>query len=397
MTAALRKSDPVLRAAAGEPPLGRDGKFFRDDQGEIFEHDNERYRSASTKIGILELENGKWLAQPPSFHVDGQQYDSRDHALRAGIARLIRRSRKYEKNGEGDGTHWSEGYAGRVREWALSIKPEVAETGDVLANPDSGITKVALQGTTDDASQPNGHPGTDGSPSGASARMIEAPSDGDNSPQTISSDPIVAMLVEAHRARKLYPAGHTFSMTNPIQNGRVVMLAVCSCGVGFAYHTDNYERMDAAIEAHLQKFDHQPEKVDGRGQPIGEPAKKSRKRKSSDGVCPVPAGDVAATDANGLRTKGEADDGPSARRSTPASNGGSLAHDTGTTQCEDRASPGSSETTSEAGGNSQPRNPAPVNKPSAGAGEIVGSVDLDDPFIRAAIDLAWRDPPQVTA
>lgn len=373
MTAALRKSDPVLRAAAGEPPLGRDGKFFRDDQGEIFEHDNERYRSASTKIGILELENGKWLAQPPSFHVDGQQYDSRDHALRAGIARLIRRSRKYEKNGEGDGTHWSEGYAGRVREWALSIKPEVAETGDVLANPDSGITKVALQGTTDDASQPNGHPGTDGSPSGASARMIEAPSDGDNSPQTISSDPIVAMLVEAHRARKLYPAGHTFSMTNPIVNGQMVTMGTCSCGETFSYKWGSYERMDAAIEAHWQKFDHLPEKVDGRGNPIN----------AEEGSAASTKPTRRAKQRSAPKT-GDNHEPANAALPEPASV---------TSNVVDAGSP-----LSEAGGNSQPRNPAPVEVPSAGAGEIVAAqicapdtLDWDSPLIKMAIDLAWRE------
>ncbi|WP_339548600.1 hypothetical protein, partial [Pseudomonas sp. RA_35y_Pfl2_P32] len=52
-----------------------------------------------------------------------------------------------------------------------------------------------------------------------------------------------------------------------------------------------YEQMDAAIEAHLQKFDHLPEKVDGRGHAIkpGDGARiakaaKPKKRKSSDGA-----------------------------------------------------------------------------------------------------------------
>jgi hypothetical protein len=30
------------------------------------------------------------------------------------------------RNKEGEGTHWTEGYAGRVIEWALSLKPEKA-------------------------------------------------------------------------------------------------------------------------------------------------------------------------------------------------------------------------------------------------------------------------------
>lgn len=81
-------------------------------------------------------------------------------------------------------------------------------------------------------------------------------------------DPIVRALCEAHCARQAFPAGHTFAMTNPIQNGRMVTLGTCACGDSFSYAYGSYERMDAAIEAHLQKFDRLPEMVDGRGQPI---------------------------------------------------------------------------------------------------------------------------------
>jgi len=71
---------------------------------------------------------------------------------------------------------------------------------------------------------------------------------------------------------------------------------------------------------------------------------------SSDGSCPVPPSDVAGDNANGSRMKGDADDSPSAHRSSPTSNSGSLAPDIGTTQCEDRASPGPSETQMPSGG-----------------------------------------------
>jgi hypothetical protein len=142
--AAAKASAPViLRNAAGEPPLGSAGAFFRDDQGEMFVHPAEAYRTPATRIGILELDNGRWLALPPSFHVERPQYDSREVALRAAIASLIRRARKYMRNKEGEGTHWTEGYAGRVIEWALSLKPE----------------KALHQGTAAVAAAPSGHPG----------------------------------------------------------------------------------------------------------------------------------------------------------------------------------------------------------------------------------------------
>jgi hypothetical protein len=108
----------------------------------------------------------------------------------------------------------------------------------------------------------------------------------------VSSDPIVRALSEANRVRKIFPAGHTFSMTNPIINGQMVTLGACSCGDSFSYAYGSYERMDAAIEAHWQKFDHLPEKTNGRGQPINKinaqdraasPPKERRRRRSRNG------------------------------------------------------------------------------------------------------------------
>jgi hypothetical protein len=68
-----------------------------------------------------------------------------------------------------------------------------------------------------------------------------------------NSDPVVAELLAAKRVRDRYPAGHTFSMTNPIINGQMVTLGTCTCGETFSYKWGTYERMDAAIEAHWQK------------------------------------------------------------------------------------------------------------------------------------------------
>lgn len=88
----------------------------------------------------------------------------------------------------------------------------------------------------------------------------EAP---DESP--LLSDPVVRELLAAHRARKLYPEGHNFAMTNPLVNGRIATVATCSCGAVLSYPGSVFDRIDAAIEAHWQKFDHLPGKVDGRG------------------------------------------------------------------------------------------------------------------------------------
>jgi DNA adenine methylase len=51
----------------------------------------------------------------------------------------------------------------------------------------------------------------------------------------------------------------------------VKTLGTCTCGHFFVFAGGEHERMDAAIEAHWQKFDSLPLKVDGRGQPILDP------------------------------------------------------------------------------------------------------------------------------
>jgi hypothetical protein len=260
---------PVLRSAAGEPPLGAGGKFFRDDQAEMFDHPAASYRTPASRIAVLELEDGRWLSSPPSLSVVRPSFATREAALRGAIARMIRRARKYMRNRDGEGTQWEEGYAGRIIEWALSLKPaptssdgsgsEAARTCDVPAS--------ALQwGVTQAGHSP------DSSAAAGRNRVRKdagvAPGPSDSNEQSANSDPIVAALVAAHRARKAWPAGHVFAMTSPVQNGRMVTLGTCSCGDTFSYAFGCYELMDAAIEAHLQKFDHLPGKVDGRGQPI---------------------------------------------------------------------------------------------------------------------------------
>jgi hypothetical protein len=187
----------------------------------------DRDRQPSIKIGVLELENGKWMAHPPGFRVAIPVFFvSREDALTDASDEMVIRAQRYMGNGEGDGTHWTADFGGQVIRWAKSLlqpAEQASVPSDVLANIDQPI-----------------------------------------------SDPIVAELVAAHRARKVYPAGHTFSMTNPVINKKMVTLGTCSCGDSFSYPygSAGFERMDAAIEAHWQKFDHLPERVDGRGNPI---------------------------------------------------------------------------------------------------------------------------------
>ena len=246
MTATAALATPVLRNAAGEPPLGSAGAFFRDDQGEIFQHPIESYRVPGTVIGVLELDNGKWLAKPPSFSVSLRQHDSREQALRIAIAAMVRRARKYARNKDGEGTHWSEGYAGRVIEWALSLKPE----RDV--DVPQGTSEGTWCGTLTDkmANEELTIAGYEASDGGAEL-----------------SDPVVKFLVEQHGLRMQFPAKHTFSMTTEVADGRIVSVATCKCKQVFKFGSNDYLRMNAAIEAHWRRFAHD-KMVDGRGQPI---------------------------------------------------------------------------------------------------------------------------------
>ena len=76
------------------------------------------------------------------------------------------------------------------------------------------------------------------------------------------------ILVREQRARDLYPAGHCVRMTNPVIDGQWVTLGTCACGETFSFPWGEYDRMAAAIEAHWQKYDHLPDKVDGQGFPV---------------------------------------------------------------------------------------------------------------------------------
>jgi hypothetical protein len=122
MTAAL-KPPSLLHTATGEPPLGRNAEFFAGDQDEIFEHDNPRHRSSLTRMGVLELEGGKWLTKPPSFHTNVPPFNSRAETLHFAMSAMIRRA-----GGDGEGTRWTKDYADAVICWAQILMPACASS-----------------------------------------------------------------------------------------------------------------------------------------------------------------------------------------------------------------------------------------------------------------------------
>jgi hypothetical protein len=249
----------------------------------------------------------------------------------------------------------------------MNLRPEILDQGAaVIDGPLSGHPDVAASGeagVTDDG--PVAHSGEVNQP----------------------IDPIVAELAALHQARTVWPAGHTIGMTNPIVNGRMLTLGTCSCGVSFSYAWGEHQRMDAAIEAHWQKFDHLPDKVDGRGRPI----------ESSDG----------RTDEAMARDVGAASGGPS-----PAS----ADHDAKDHESVDEAGVGSERPSPseadkylagiaarlkspDAGQMTASVEPAPAVQGdvlAAGADEFeaapIGAGDDDDDWLlKAAEALAWKD------
>jgi DNA adenine methylase len=413
----------TLLTIDGEPPLGIGGLAFRDDQGEIFEHDNPRYRSPSTRIGVLALEGGKYLSHPPGFRVDGRQHVSREIALRAAIAAMVRKARKCMRAREGEGAHWSEGYAGRVIDWALSLKP--AKQGMVQGATEQGATVI-------------GHPGDD--TLGNAETVSEAGVTDDTGSalacalnQTLDqktyaaidagaaiSDPIVRDLVEAHEKRRQFPASHTFAMTTDVADGRIISVATCKCGQVFKFGSNDFLRMNAACEAHWRRFDHD-KMVDGRGEPIvpGDAARiagsKTRKRrKSSDGGGEAPA-TAERPAGTGDRLAGHESGTPNGaqyRSVTPAADqpcdhpapeaGKRVRKDAGT-------APGPSEAKSNiADDSAHPQSPSLRSEPasvtpspeagstSQEAAPIGAGVDVPDdwsPLLKAAMGMAWQEAP----
>jgi hypothetical protein len=137
MTQAALKPTPILRTASGEPPLGPEGKSFRDDQGEIVCHDNPRYATAA-RIGVLQLDDGGWLTTPPGpgFKVDGLRYDTREDAIQDACESLMALARLRMAAGEGEGTSWTADLGNAVIQWAQAREDQAkrdARRGALLA------------------------------------------------------------------------------------------------------------------------------------------------------------------------------------------------------------------------------------------------------------------------
>lgn len=98
-----------LRTAGGHMPCDQWGNYFSLGQGELHHHPAYmaggagRYGGCRSigidfSVGLLALNNGKWLARPTrevlSYTVNSRQYDSRVHALRHAVAKVVRMARR---------------------------------------------------------------------------------------------------------------------------------------------------------------------------------------------------------------------------------------------------------------------------------------------------------------
>jgi hypothetical protein len=125
----------LIRTAAGELPNGSPSHcFFALSQGELFyppgyrDDDHRLLHGINFTIGVLLLENGRWLARPTmgrsSYSIWATQYESRETALRAAVARVLRDCRARARPVRGDlplGFRISHELAQEVITWALGL------------------------------------------------------------------------------------------------------------------------------------------------------------------------------------------------------------------------------------------------------------------------------------
>lgn len=92
-----------LRTADGKMPMWQWGNYFALSQGELHHHPDYQagrlYCGIHWSIGLLRLNNGKWLARPVrdtvnEYTVRSRQFDTREQALRAAVAHVIRMARE---------------------------------------------------------------------------------------------------------------------------------------------------------------------------------------------------------------------------------------------------------------------------------------------------------------
>lgn len=115
--------DGPLRTASGEYPTGSpSGHHFSAYQGEWFTPDNERLRGIDAQVGVLPLNNCKWLGHPRhGFAVYDAQFETREAALRASVAEVIGR---WRRNARGKGLQrYSAWPVPQLIAWARSLVP----------------------------------------------------------------------------------------------------------------------------------------------------------------------------------------------------------------------------------------------------------------------------------
>jgi hypothetical protein len=96
--------DGPLRTADDKRAAFQDGRYFSLDQGELHKppgYDDWPGRlphAIDFCIGLLQLNNGKWLARPTTeaneYAVWATQYASREQALRTAVAEVLRLARR---------------------------------------------------------------------------------------------------------------------------------------------------------------------------------------------------------------------------------------------------------------------------------------------------------------
>lgn len=134
----------MLRTKKGEAGANQGGAHFASHQGEWHQMPG-RYASIDAQIGVLELQDGTWLAHPEGWWRWSRRFDSRDAALRFAIAKVLKTYRKRFRDNS-DGTRYlrmdvSFERLQAVTTWALGLanrKPPKLYTYD----PKTGISDV---------------------------------------------------------------------------------------------------------------------------------------------------------------------------------------------------------------------------------------------------------------
>lgn len=134
----------TLRTKKGEVGTNQGGAHFSSHQGEWHQMPG-RYASIHAQIGVLELDDGTWLAHPEGWWRWSRRFASRDAALRFAIAKVLKKYRMWFRDNS-DSAHYlhmnvSFERLQAVTTWALGLanrKPPKL----YAYNPKTGISDV---------------------------------------------------------------------------------------------------------------------------------------------------------------------------------------------------------------------------------------------------------------